>query len=302
MKVNLPIAPLVSIVVPTYQRAHLVAETIRSVINQTYGHWELIVVDDGSRDDTEAVVTGFKDSRIRYIAIDHTGSTGSVRNAGIKLALGEYIAFLDSDDLWRPDKLTFQLNLCLKYPQASFIFGNGTQFGEGAITPPDWEDVFAGNFFEAMVFQKKFCIYTSTFIFKKEVMERIGPLKDELIIDSEVDFLYRATYLFKGIFTNERLISIRKHSQNTSSTVSFRTYTELIDIYKAFYDEQWITKGQYNHLAGTLYYTMALDLYRKGRSKSAFATFIKSIRLVPMNWKGWARLAQVSPLALGSDE
>lgn len=294
--------PLVSIVLPTYNRAGLIGETIQSVIGQTYTHWELIVVDDGSEDDTESVVTGFAHNQIRYTRISHTGRLGAVRNCGIKLAKGDYIAFVDSDDLWRPDKLAFQLSLSRQYPQASFVFSNGNQFGDGAIIPPDWDTLFVGKFFKAMVFENKFCIYTSSFVFKKKVFEKIGPIKEHLVIDCDVDFFFRATYLFEGIFTNERLINIRKHSHNTSSNVSFLPYTELIEIYRSFYAEGWLTKTQHNMLAGAMYYKMARDLYKQRKRKSAFASFLKYNSLMPMNWKGWIRLLQTSPFALSSDD
>jgi glycosyltransferase involved in cell wall biosynthesis len=299
---NFTTEPLVSVVIPTYNRAHLIGETIQSVIDQTYAKWEVIIVDDGSEDDTASVVARFAHEKIRYKRIAHTGRLGSVKSHGIEVATGDYIAFLDSDDLWRFDKLAVLISLSRQYPEASFIFSNVDQFGEGAVRPPDCENILSGDFFHAMVFEKKFNIYPSSFVFRKEALRAMGPMKEHLVINSEVDFFYRAAHRFKGVFTNERLASIRKHNQNTSSAMGFLTYTELIEIYTAFREERLITRKQYNGLAGVLYYTMGLDYYRKGRPKSAFATFLKSSLLQPGNWRGWARLLQVSPLALRSDE
>ena len=100
---------LVSIIVPTYNRGHLIGETIQSVIDQSYKNWELIIVDDGSKDNTKERIEGFNDDRLRYYFIEHCGIIGAVRNRGMNNARGEYIAFLDSDDLWQPDKLDYQL-------------------------------------------------------------------------------------------------------------------------------------------------------------------------------------------------
>jgi len=106
---------LVSIIVPTYNRSHLIGEAIQSVIDQSYENWELIIVDDGSTDDTRKRVEEFKDDRIRYYFIEHSGIIGNVRNVGLRYVRGDYIAFLDSDDIWLPNKLDYQLSLLKKY-------------------------------------------------------------------------------------------------------------------------------------------------------------------------------------------
>jgi glycosyltransferase involved in cell wall biosynthesis len=102
---------LISVIIPTYNRAHLINRAIRSVLNQTYPHFELIVVDDGSTDNTEEVVKGFQDSRIVYLRHDTNRGGSAARNTGIKAARGEYIAFQDSDDEWMPTKLEKQIEL-----------------------------------------------------------------------------------------------------------------------------------------------------------------------------------------------
>jgi len=146
----------VSVVVPTYNRAHLIAETIQSVIDQTYSNWELIIVDDGSEDDTKNIVDKFKDKRIQYFAIDHCGIFGKVRNVGMQRAKGDVIAFLDSDDLWKPDKLSFQLSILKQDPDAGFIFGHSEQFGIGAIPPLPMEPFYSGNVFIPLLVEERF--------------------------------------------------------------------------------------------------------------------------------------------------
>ena len=99
--------PLVSVVIPTYNRARLVQEAVASVLAQSYRPLELIVVDDGSTDATGAALAGRPGMRV--LSQRHTGMPGQVRNAGVRLARGEYLAFLDSDDLWQPPKLERQV-------------------------------------------------------------------------------------------------------------------------------------------------------------------------------------------------
>ncbi|MHA6766852.1 glycosyltransferase family 2 protein [Sphingobium ummariense] len=97
--------PFFSVVIPLYNRAHLVADTIQSVRSQDWTDYEIIVVDDGSRDDPEPVIAAIGDPRVRYIRQENAGG-GAARNRGIEAAVGRYIAFLDSDDLFLPGKLS----------------------------------------------------------------------------------------------------------------------------------------------------------------------------------------------------
>jgi glycosyltransferase involved in cell wall biosynthesis len=102
--------PLVSVVIPTWNRLQLVQEAIASVVAQTYENWELIVVDDGSTDGTvEELRKLIDDPRIAVIASPHIGNLGQLRDLGARAAKGEWFAFLDSDDLWQPNKLELQL-------------------------------------------------------------------------------------------------------------------------------------------------------------------------------------------------
>ncbi|MFC0559257.1 glycosyltransferase family 2 protein [Halalkalibacter alkalisediminis] len=103
--------PLVSIVTPVYNAERFVTETIHSVTAQTYSNWELIVVDDCSNDQSKEIIRSFqeKDDRIKYECLETNMGAAVARNTGIKKAVGKYVAFLDSDDLWRPEKLEKQV-------------------------------------------------------------------------------------------------------------------------------------------------------------------------------------------------
>lgn len=111
--------PLVSVILPTYNRAFLLPRSINSVLNQTYKNLELIVVDDNSTDNTKEIVKGLKDKRIKYVQHKNNKGAAAARNTGINLSKGEYIAFQDSDDEWLPEKLEKQMkvfeNLSPKY-------------------------------------------------------------------------------------------------------------------------------------------------------------------------------------------
>lgn len=99
---------MVSVIIPTYNRAYVIKKSIDSVLSQTYSDFELIIVDDGSTDNTKDIIEAYKDSRIKYVYQENSGACAA-RNNGVLLAKGEYIAFHDSDDTWLPDKLEKQI-------------------------------------------------------------------------------------------------------------------------------------------------------------------------------------------------
>ena len=105
---------LVSIIMPSWNTANFIAESIQSVINQTYTNWELLIVDDCSTDNTDEVVASFKDKRIRYFKNKKNSGAALTRNKAMRKAQGEWIAFLDSDDLWMPEKLERQIDFMKK--------------------------------------------------------------------------------------------------------------------------------------------------------------------------------------------
>ncbi len=117
--------PIVSIIIPSYNRAHLIGETLASVAAQTLTDYEVLVIDDGSKDNTEDVLRPWceQDSRIRYVK-QANGGVSAARNHGLRLAQGEFIAFLDSDDLWSPWKLELQVQLMRMLPLVGMLWTN----------------------------------------------------------------------------------------------------------------------------------------------------------------------------------
>ena len=112
--------PIVSVILPVYNREAFVARAIESVMGQTYPHWELLVVDDGSQDGTRAIVESYG-SRLKIISTNRKGAYGA-RNAGLAQARGDFVAFIDSDDCWLPAHLDVQLPLFT--PGVGLVFGN----------------------------------------------------------------------------------------------------------------------------------------------------------------------------------
>lgn len=123
--------PLLSVVIPTWNRARLVCEAVESALSQRNGQVEVIVVDDGSTDDTANILTRNFGSRIHLLRQPSRRGVGAARNAGIRLANGELVAFLDSDDLWLPGKLDAELRLLGQFPDADAVVSDSLCFVEG---------------------------------------------------------------------------------------------------------------------------------------------------------------------------
>lgn len=148
--------PAVSVVLPTYNAEAHIAETISSVIEQVYSDWELWVIDDGSTDNTIKIIQTFcaRDARINFIHLSsNTGGPSEPRNIGIKNSKGRYIAFLDSDDIWLPEKLKEQINFFCKsdagivYSDYEKIDSKGTRSGRIIRNPNSrtYHDLLNGN-------------------------------------------------------------------------------------------------------------------------------------------------------------
>lgn len=139
------IGPLVSAIIPTHNRARMLARAVRSVLRQTYPRIEIIVVDDASRDDTKEVLESFADPRIRYVRHETNKGGAAARNTGIRAAQGEYIAFLDDDDEWMPEKTEEQLKVLRHYAAVTCPYSHPRDLARfGAKKTIDFDDLRQG--------------------------------------------------------------------------------------------------------------------------------------------------------------
>lgn len=128
--------PLVSVIMPSYNAGKFIAKAIDSVLSQTYANWELIIVDDASTDNTEAIVANYTDARIRYHKAERIGHPAGVRNTALRMATGDFIAFLDSDDLYYPQTLEKLTRPLLKNPALTAVYGFAFSMDENEKTLP----------------------------------------------------------------------------------------------------------------------------------------------------------------------
>src|ERR1043165_833378 len=199
---------LVSVIIPAYNAGKYIAESIQSVIAQTYTDWELIVVDDGSTDDTASVVQAFvrRESRVKYF-FQENGRLGKARNTGIRNSQGNLIAFLDSDDLWIESKLELQMR-ALREHNADLVYCNAYVFTDEdpldeTKTLQSSMGTFSGQaFFDSLVVQNQ--IPVLTVLVKKTALESAGLFEEAKPYHGCEDYdlwlkLAKAGFVFHGM-------------------------------------------------------------------------------------------------------
>lgn len=168
---------------PAYNAAEFIAEAIDSVINQTFTGWELIVINDGSSDETEAIVKSFTDERIKLISQENKG-LGAARNNGMEAAVGNWIAFLDSDDVWLPNKLQLQQRFIIDNLDVDVFYSTGYMLSADApVRLPYNLPVAFGKFSGNEMYLKQFTanhIPVLSACVKQSWCKRVGKQKEEL--------------------------------------------------------------------------------------------------------------------------
>jgi glycosyltransferase involved in cell wall biosynthesis len=213
----------VSVIIPTYNRADLIAQAIDSVLAQRYPAHEIIVADDGSTDDTAAVVGAYGD-RVRYLALPHRGLPAATRNAAIRSATGDLLAFLDSDDLFLPDKLALQVEALAQQRTAGLVYSNGLYFHttpnapvgrvlDGLPAPSGcvFGDLLAGNFLAPPVV-----------LVRREVLAAVGLFDEaaELFAVEDFDLWLRLAAHTPFVYVPGDVAAIRRHAGGISRNMA----------------------------------------------------------------------------------
>jgi glycosyltransferase involved in cell wall biosynthesis len=228
--------PEISVIITTYNRANYLKEAIISVLNQTYQDFEIIVVDDGSKDNTPQVIQSITDPRIKYISQKNQG-VGAARNTGTLASAGKMVALLDADDLWLPEKLELQIKALESSPQASIVYCDMYFFGLSEIGLPitffqllNWPAP-RGNVLDKMV-TRSFG-HPSTLLVKKEVFDKIGLFDEKLPYCDDYDMLIRMAAYFQFEVVPSPLVKYRLHSDQISKNTELVLRDHLIVFNKA---------------------------------------------------------------------
>ena len=237
--------PLVSIIMPTYNRAGYISETIAYIIAQTYTNWELLVLDDGSSDNTEALVMEVADKRIKYHRFNRTGITGKLKNFGIRQSKGELIAFMDSDDLWPVDKLEKQVAALLEHPEAGFSFTNGFNFTTSFIPEEYFYSQLTGHQVRNMFIDyctTKVGVRIPTVIFWKYCIDKTG-IFNETRLFTDFSFIGQLCYYYKVVILYEPLFYRRLHPGNNFNTNSNDDYFEYFETIEKYIKSGFLKKS-----------------------------------------------------------
>ncbi len=209
---------LVSVVIPTYNRADLVCESLDSVLSQDYPNFEMIVVDDGSTDDTREVIRARFGDTVRYIH-QHNAGPAAARNTGIRAARGEYIAFQDDDDLWLPGKLARQVEALERRPDHGFCYGqalaadpdgNSTGRTYGASDKGKTGDNFA-------VMVRHHAILGPSLVIRRKCLATVGLFDESFLTAEDTELFLRLTLEWPGVYVHDPLVLVREHAGRKTS-------------------------------------------------------------------------------------
>jgi len=191
------VTPRVSVIMPTHNRAGFVAAAIESVLKQTMGDFEIVVVDDASTDDTQGAVARIEDPRIHYVRRERNGGDAAARNSGIARATAPWIAFLDDDDYWVPRKLEWQLEAARNGARVGLVYGWRETFytrtGRSSVLP------LTGNVETQL---RGFRITTSTVLLSREALDAVGRFDESMPCASDYDLwirIWRAGFEFRVV-------------------------------------------------------------------------------------------------------
>ena len=273
--------PTVSVIIPTYNRARMVGRAIQSVLNQIYQDFELIVADDASTDNTEEVVKSFKDERLRYIRHEkNSGTSVAPRNTGIKAARGEYIALLDSDDEWLPEKLEKQIDKFNSVsPDIGLIYtgyiGVTEQTGKTFVEIMPCE---RGDVFSLMV--ERNLLGSLTVLIRKECFQKAGVFDRELLALQDWDMWIRIAKYYKFDFVPEVLAKYYIHGQQNQASLE-RVIQGTDRITRKYHD--YLSKA----VVSCRLKTLGIFCCYQGDFKRACWYFREAIRENPRNTKAY---------------
>lgn len=225
--------PLISVIIPTYNRAYILSKAIESVLNQTFKDLELIVVDDGSTDETPYLVSKYP---IIYVRKPHRG-VSHTRNVGVLKAKGDFIAFLDSDDAFVEDKLEKQIKFFEKYPDYKIVQTDEIWYkGDKKINPKKIHQKAEGWFFDRAI---KLCVVSiSTVLIKREVFSEIGLFDEDFPVCEDYEFWLRVALKMPVGLIKEYLVVKSGGRPDQLSAMKGLDYYRVLALIKLFKNYQ----------------------------------------------------------------
>lgn len=211
--------PLVSIVIPIYNASLFIAETIESTIKQTYPNIELILVDDGSKDDSYRIAKQYESLKITVVKQANKGASAA-RNYGIRLAKGSYIQFLDADDFLHPRKIEYQLNTLKAYSDLHLAGGTWQRFVKsldhlyGEIAPVTQQEVQCFDKTSWLI--KRPMMIPNTWLVSRELIKLAGPWDENITLNDDGEYFYRVIAASAGVVIDRKAATYYRSFNNAS--------------------------------------------------------------------------------------
>lgn len=225
--------PVISVIIPAYNYGRYLSEAIESVFAQTFTDFELIIVDDGSTDDTAAVVREYlSDPRVCYIYQKNRGPSAA-RNTGIRLARGKYIALLDGDDVWMPLKLKKQIQLFEEAEDVVLIYCMVEHIDEigNKLLHISWPHKM-GATYKDLMYMPWVVGSSSSVLIKKSTFDEVGVFDESMTSVEDTDMWIRILRHHKCAYVNEVLVKIRKHLRSSQTDLKRMEKNNLLHIQK----------------------------------------------------------------------
>ncbi len=196
-----------SVVIPSYNREKVVLRAIDSVLKQTFQDFEIVVVDDGSSDNTRTVVTAIADKRVRYVYQYNKGATAA-RNTGIENSQGEYVSFLDSDDIWHPEMLEKQLTAYMSDPEIGWVYTNVQGIHSDGSSFPFGLPLGIHGYCYAEALRQGYIAPTTVISAKKEALVKVGMFDTNLPASQDDDICFKLAKNYKVGYVSEYMASM----------------------------------------------------------------------------------------------
>ena len=233
--------PKVTVIMNCYNGAEYLREAIESVYSQTSKNWEIVFWDNASTDGSAEIARSY-DGRLRYFRGESTVPLYAARNLALAEAKGEYIAFLDCDDIWLPEKLEKQIAVFEKSKDSGIVYSNAIMFNQQSGR--QWLHTKPGRFYNGMVFERLLTAYflpLLTVVIRKECMDGLGEwFDDRFDIIGDADLFTRISHDWKVDFVPETLAKCRIHGENLTRTkrdVLGREYRMMVNKYLSLYPD-----------------------------------------------------------------
>ena len=276
---------LVSVILPTYNGAtrgngEYLRQALESVLNQSHENFELIIINDGSTDNTENLIKSYRDKRIIYLKNESNKGLGATRNRGLRIVKGDYICFLDDDDLYYENRINTQLNKMLEDNSDVSICGVDIIDEKGKIIRSSIKKNFIVPILDICLINIH--IYPSSLMISRNLFNRIGYFKEYICGVEDYDYIIRIALNYNIYYQGNALFAYRLHSQNMTKNLEQMFFNKLFNAYEVKKDIiKYFVKPEhyYFYVLKTVYNVNNLREFRK------YYKIVSPLGKAPFEWR-----------------